>query len=367
MAAAYTEAAAIMAGHVNPIAVNCLKYMDVCTKYNITGWPSLHLYHQGSKTEYPMHAKRTKELFLAFLRDQGVLYLVENVNATSLDRALARQKYSVLYLMPGSESERIMIENVRTSVSSPMAFYASDDPAIAQRLFGGGPSLFVFQGAVSHLVANLPLSAVAGQSNDTAVTAIAQWLNLQAQPPVEELSASGLDSALLQAPGVVMAILSSSSADLNQQLQQFTDFARTWRSSSDLSHKPFLFAWLDYDRYPDLLLSRYRIHVSSTPTLLVLEGHSSTMYQPSTKGAWLEQSKLLLWLDSVSQGQEHGQKFGTVLTRTWTSVRATGAPLVSSHPLLMLLVFLSLLLLIPRTRRMVLRWVPRSHALTKMV
>ena len=227
--------------------------------------------------------------------------------------------------------------------------------------------MFVLQGGVSNLVASLPLSVVAGQSKETAVPAIAQWLNLQAQPPVVELSASGLDSALLQAPGIVMAVLSSSTEDLNDQLKQFTEFSHAWRSSSDLSHKPFLFAWLDYDRYPQLLLSHYRIHVSSTPTLLVLEGHSSILYQPPTKGTWLETSELLLWLNGVSQGHEHGQKFGTVLTRTWTSVRVTSTPLVTSHPLLMILVFLSLLLLIPRMRRMLLRWVPRSHASTKMV
>ena len=367
MAAAYAESAEVIAGQVNPIAVNCLKYMDICTKYGIEGWPTMRLYQNGSKTEYPMHTKRTKELFLAFLREQGVLHLIENVNAASLDQALTRQKYSVLYFMPESESERIMIENVRMSVSSPMAFFASDDPAVAQRLLGGGPGLFVLQGGVSNLVASLPLSVVAGQSKETAVPAIAQWLNLQAQPPVVELSASGLDSALLQAPGIVMAVLSSSTEDLNDQLKQFTEFSHAWRSSSDLSHKPFLFAWLDYDRYPQLLLSHYRIHVSSTPTLLVLEGHSSILYQPPTKGTWLETSELLLWLNGVSQGHEHGQKFGTVLTRTWTSVRVTSTPLVTSHPLLMILVFLSLLLLIPRMRRMLLRWVPRSHASTKMV
>lgn len=367
MAAAYVESAEVMAGQVNPIAVNCLKYMDICTKYNISGWPTMQLYQNGSMKEYPMHAKRTKELFLGFLREQGVLHLVETVNAASLDRALTRQKYSVLYLMPGSESERIMIENVRISVSSPMAFFATDDPSVAQRLLGAGPGLFVFQGAVSNLVASLPLSAVAGQSKETAVSAIAQWLNLQAQPPLVELSASGLDSALLQASGVVMVILSSSSEELNDQLKQFTEFAHAWRSSSDLSHKPYLFAWLDYDRYPQLLLSHYRIHVSSTPTLMVVEGHSSMLYQPSTKGTWLEKSDLLVWLNSVSQGHEHGQKFGTVLTRTWTSVRVTSAPLISSHPVLMILVLLSLLLLIPRIRRILLRWVPRSHASTKMV
>ncbi|CCU98361.1 unnamed protein product [Malassezia sympodialis ATCC 42132] len=275
----------------------------------------MRLYQNGSKTEYPMHTKRTKELFLAFLREQGVLHLIENVNAASLDQALTRQKYSVLYFMPGSESERIMIENVRMSVSSPMAFFASDDPAVAQRLLGGGPGLFVLQGGVSNLVASLPLSVVAGQSKETAVPAIAQWLNLQAQPPVVELSASGLDSALLQAPGIVMAVLSSSTEDLNDQLKQFTEFSHAWRSSSDLSHKPFLFAWLDYDRLP-----------------------------PKEPG--LKRRSFFYGL---------------------TAVRVTSTPLVTSHPLLMILVFLSLLLLIPRMRRMLLRWVPRSHASTKMV
>ncbi|WFD25697.1 protein disulfide-isomerase [Malassezia nana] len=367
MAAAYMEAAKVMEGQVNPIAVNCLKYMDVCTKYGINGWPTMHLYKNGTKTDYPMHGPRTKELFLAFLREQGVLHIIETVNAAFLDTALARQKYSVLYYMPGSASERSMIEEVRMSVSSPMAFFVSDDPAIAPRIMGGGPSLFVFQGALSNLVASLPLSSVAGQLHNTAVSAIAQWLDLQAQPSVVELSASGLDSAFLQSAGIVMAVLSSDSKDVDAQLQAFTKLAHAWRSSPDLSHKHYLFAWLDHERYPQLLLSRYRIHVSSTPTWFVIDGPSNLMYQPPMKGSWLDPSEHLLWLTSVSQGHEHGQKFGTVLTRTWTSVRVAGTPFILSHPLLLLVVFMTLLLLIPRTRRMLLQYVPRSHASTKMV
>lgn len=367
MAAAYTEAAKVMAGQVNPIAVNCIKYMDVCTKYGIKGWPTMHLYKNGNKTDYPMHGPRKKENFLAFLKEQGVLDIIETVDVASLDTALARQKYAVLYYMPGSASERSMIEEVRMSVTSPMAFFVSEDAAIAPRIMGGGPSLFVFQGAVSNLVASLPLSSVAGQSRNTAVSAISQWLDLQAQPPVVELSASGLDSALLQSAGIVMAVLSSGSKEVDAQLQAFTKLAHAWRSSPDLSRKHFLFAWLDHERYPQLLLSRYRIQVSSTPTLFLIDGPSSLMYQPPMKGSWLDTSEHLLWLTSVSQGHEHGQRFGSVLTRTWTSVRATGTPFILSHPLLLLVVVMALLLMIPRMRRMLLKFVPRSHATTKMV
>lgn len=371
MAQAYEEAAAAMLGQVNPLAINCQKYMDVCTQFAVDAWPTLQLFRNGTKSTYDIHAKRTKGLFLSWLAEQGVYTLFPRVDASQLDATLQKDPSAVLYVMPASDVERRMVEQASFQLSSSTPFYVSTDATVARRYGLAGSALLVFAGNARVPMAQLPLTSVRGFHEDTASAAMAQWLSVQSQPVLTEVSGSALQDTMQEAPAIVLGVFSSSSqADiLDALIQSLHDLSMSWRTSSDLSHRPFRFLWLDVDRFPSLLADKYHIRLDHTPALFAMARSTSMMYMypEDHSGSWLETKNGIQWLDDISQGRAHGKPFGTVLSRTMTNVRTSSPSVVRTHPSLTLLVFVGVLLLFPRVRRSVWRKSGASQGYRKIV
>ena len=364
MAHDFELAAREMVGQVNPIAVNCQKYSDVCAEHDVGGWPHMRLMNDGNSIVYPDFG-REKDDFLNWLREQNVLDAVRPVDSKSWFKKIKMKKQSVLHLMPQSDLEVQLLDEVKSRVKTDMQFLVSSDRTLSRR-FGDSGAILVFNDNPYRPMAKLPLSSITLNIDQGTADTVARWLDMQNEPLLLELTGPDAGESLHQDPPTVLAALSSekSATVLELQLQQLRSVAQSWRSSPDLSRQPLRFRWFDVDgREANPLKVIYDIDVKSVPSLYLVAGALGTPYKYPKSSRWIKQDKVIKWLNDVQAGRVANGLDDSLLARTLS----VGSATEEVNPVLIVLVVIAILCVIPRTRRFLLRLFSGTRANRKIV
>ncbi|WFD42758.1 protein disulfide-isomerase [Malassezia psittaci] len=368
MAPEYAKLAVSVKGHVNAIAVDCEKYSDLCTKYNVPYYPTLRLYNDGNMTV--QQGERTKSAMLAFLQEQGVYTSLSGVRAQELDSELRRSHVNFLYLAAPSVSneEKQIVDSAGIEYDHGKLLYATD-PELLRRFPSSvrdnagyssvGSRLLVFKESQSQPSGVLELDSLPSNSKE-AQAQILQWLERNGHERLAQIENESLEDILEDTQGlsVVLAVLGADTNDasaLSSQLDSVRQLANSWAKKEAIQNEALLrFAWLNVEQYR-AELEQYNVNLAHVPQLLYFRplDHTVVSYQEKT---WLEQSAALDWLSRVQTGAVTGGRYGSMLGRTYSSVRRSGGKagsVVQDHPFFVLLLVIVGLLLNPRVRRMI--------------
>ncbi|WFC98669.1 protein disulfide-isomerase [Malassezia yamatoensis] len=368
MAPEYAKLAVSVKGHVNAIAVDCEKYSDLCTKYKVPFYPTLRLYNDGNMTV--QQGERTKSAMLAFLQEKGVYTSLSGVRAQELDSELRRSHVNFLYLAAPSVSneEKQIVDSAGIEYDHGKLLYATD-PELLRRFPSSvrdnagyssvGSRLLVFKESQSQPSGVLELASLPSNSKE-AQAQILQWLERNGHERLAQIENESLEDILEDTQGlsVVLAVLGADTNDasaLSAQLDSVRQLANSWAKKEAIQNEAILrFAWLNVEQYRTEL-EQYNVDLAHVPQLLYFRplDHTVVSYQGKT---WLEQSAALDWLTRVQTGAVTGGRYGSMLGRTYSSVRRTGGKagsVVQEHPLFVLTLVIVGLLLNPRIRRMI--------------
>ena len=353
MEADYANAAREMVGQVNPLAVDCNKYSDVCQEFGVEGWPHVKLAFNGEYTTYPDDDQfgREKDQFLAWLRVMNVLDAIHEVTASMWYTVVRKKKQTVLFVGPSSEDERQLVQKVRSRINSDTQFLTTKDPALLHR-FGHNKALLVFNENIHLPSAVLPLVNAAGMPHQQAVDKITEWIDNQNKPPVQQVMQLTAGESLHQLPGVVVVALNSKSNMFDKQVEQMRKLSQKWRSSPNLAHKSYSFLFYDMNRDGDLLKEVFDISVKSAPSLYVLSDLDGQVYMYPSITRSMNPEKILNWLEDVDQGRVEGGTKDSLLART---MEAGASSTENVSPFLLLILLVAVLFLIPRVRRFIFR------------
>ena len=353
MEADYANAAREMVGQVNPLAVDCNKYSDVCQEFGVEGFPHVKLAVNGEYTTYPDDDQfgREKDQFLAWLRVMNVLDAIHEVTASTWYTVVKKKKQTVLFVGPSSEDERQLVREVRSRINPNTQFLTTRDPALLHR-FAHNKALLVFNENIHRPSAVLPLVNAAGMPHQQAVDKITEWIDNQSKPPVQQVMQLTAGESLHQLPGVVVVALNSKSNMFDTQVKQMRKLSQKWRSSPNLAHKSYSFLFYDMNRDGDLLKEVFDISVKSAPSLYVLSDLDGQVYMYPSITRWMNTEKIMNWLEDVDQGRVEGGTKDSLLART---MEAGASSTENASPFLILILLVAVLFLIPRVRRFIFR------------
>lgn len=366
MAHEYELAAKEMVGQVNPIAINCQKYSDVCDHFHVDGWPYLMLAKDGVITDYPDTDEygRQKDQFLAWLRVMNVFDAINEVTANNWYTVVRKKKQTVLHVEPRSDEERDFVREVKAQVGSDMQFLVTIDETLAQR-FGHRGSLLVFNENIHRPSAVLPIAKTAHLDRNEAISRVAQWLDMQNEPLLEEVTQATAGETLHHAPGVVLAALNSQSHMFETQLRQMRKIARKWRAMFDLERPNYLFRYFDTGKEKDLLQEVYDVSVRSTPSLYVVsDSLPGNVWMHPTLTRWMYPERVIKWLDEVVQGRAQNGITDSFIARTKVNMSKAKEGV---NPLIIIVCVLVVLFIYPRTRRFFYRILVGSRTYRKIV
>lgn len=365
MEADYASAAREMVGQVNPLAVDCNKYSDVCQEFGVEGFPHIKLAVNGEYTTYPDDDQfgREKDQFLAWLRVMNVLDAIHEVTATNWYTVVKKKKQTVLHVGPSSDEDHQFVREVRSHTKSDTQFLATKDSALLHR-FRHSKALLVFNENIHRPSAVLPLENTAGMSHQEAVDKVTEWIDNQSKPPVQQVMQLTAGETLHQLPGVVVVALSGKSTFFESQIKQMRKLSQEWRSSPNLSHKSYSFLYYDMDRDGDLLNEVFDIRVKSTPSLYVLSDLDGQVYMYPSINRYMNTVKIMNWLEDVDQGRVVGGTKDSFLART---MEAGASSTENVNPFLIIVLLVAILLLIPRVRRFIFRLFSSARLNRKIV
>lgn len=371
MAADYEAAARTMAGQVNPIAVDCLQFRDICNKYAILGYPTLRLYMHGQGEKY-VSGPRTAPAMLEWIVSKNAFQLWRPTQDGLFKPAEKEASFLYLPAENAPAAERELLDAARKTTTATGEFMLSTDAALRTRFkFSKAADGTVYNGASSAILmfrdgawaphAVFPLARVASFGITDGASAVDRWLKAQASGVLTELTPTNLQALMHNRDRVSVAIgiIGGHGAEIDAQGNAMLLLAEAWAASSDVTLAPLKFAWVDATRFPDLL-APFKIQAKATPQLVLI---SPTKLATYTYGAHSFQIDAAMpWLRDVTSGRVEGVPFGTMLDRTLSTVSTQAPAPVASHPLIALVVFAAvLLLLIPRVRRAIFRLPSREY------
>ena len=185
-----------------------------------------------------------------------------------------------------------------------------------------------------------------------AVDKIAEWIDNQSKPPVQQVMQLTAGESLHQLPGVVVVALNSRSNMFDTQVEKMRKLSQKWRSSPNLAHKSYSFLFYDMNRDGDLLKEVFDISVKSAPSLYVLSDLDGQVYMYPSITRWMNTEKIMNWLEDVDQGRVEGGTKDSLLART---MEAGASSTENASPFLLLILLVAVLFLIPRVRRFIFR------------
>lgn len=376
MAKDYAALADAVKGQVNTIAVNCDKYSDLCQAHNVTGYPTLRSYVNGTVSSFPS-GPRTKQAMLSWLQTLGIYAPLPRLQASELAQELAKNRVLFLYLgaPSASEQEKEVVGAAAIAYGQAPVFYATG-PELLQRFpalataagyASIGSRLLVFKESASEPAAALELSSVTEQGVDAGRDHVLHWLQTEGHERVTEMDASNVQELLYtQKHPLVLAVLGSTAAQpapVSAQLDQARQLASAW--AKDDPQGTVRFAWVDGERSAALV--ERHLHTGSRPLLVYLRPIDHTMANYTAPDALVNQKATLAWIRTAHAGSIARVSYGSTLDRALGSIRTSGATaqtVVVRHPWWILFVGVLLLLLSPPVRR---RLFPATQGYRKLV
>ncbi|WFD33836.1 protein disulfide-isomerase [Malassezia cuniculi] len=341
MAADFQELAERVHDEINVVAVACPDYPDVCNAHGIQGFPTLHLYQNGTKTTF--EGARSTQNMHRWLIDSGAVKGVTTVDAASFDARRSSRDTTFLLV---SEDDKAFGTLARAAANLPMRVtaLASTDETLRRR-FGPQTALMVFKDG-QYTVPAGRFSGTFGQDELSA------WLELEWHPTLTAMSGTNSREILY-----FLAVLPNSSP---AEIERVRRLAIAWRSGNRPAAR---FAWIE-STARDVLLNKHHIELPPFDGVLVVAHPRDHRY---TASRFTSEHSALEWLARAVPGDPSIETFsyGNLLYRGMAQARVAGTEIqgmANAHPLVGLVALCGVLMLVPRVRRMLFRLFARPTA-----
>ncbi|WVR04133.1 protein disulfide-isomerase domain [Kwoniella sp. DSM 27419] len=325
-----------MKNKLNIVAVDCEAHKEFCRREGIMGYPTIRLYHHGTRTDH--NGARSLDRLKDFAAKATQVTTLQSIKDDDFGDIVNANEAFFLYLqnfdttVDDVKSVKSALEPLLGSVPA----YTSADPALYKRLsIANPPPTSVLLAFSSH--SSRPVGTVAFPASSEQIK---RFINSHRFPTLVELSGSNYKSIMQSDTRAIVVLGALHKGDAgNKEKDTLAQVARAWKRGGREFQQPVWFAYVDGDKWAKWLKQQYGIRKSELPSVVVVDTPLSEYYDMTIEGQRLtfDGTAIFSVLEGIYQHFLRPKKVES--TFAWGS-RSASATLISlgqttvEHPLL---------------------------------
>ncbi|WWC59892.1 protein disulfide-isomerase domain [Kwoniella dejecticola CBS 10117] len=281
----YEKLAEAMKGKLNIVAVDCDIHKNFCRKSGIQGYPTIRMYHHGTKTDHP--GSRSFDKLKAFAEKAVQVTTLQPLKFAEFDNVVKSNEALFLYLqnydttVADLQSVKKALEPLLGSVPA----YTSSDAQLYQQLSIANPPptsvLFAFSSYSSRPVGSLAFPASQDSLN--------KFIQLHRFPTLLELTGSNYN-AVMNSNSRAIVVLGAlhKGEEGKKDRDQLEEVAKAWKKGGRPFAQPVWFVWVDGEKWSGWLKQQYNIKKSKIPAVVVIDTPLDEYYDTTIEGNQIE-------------------------------------------------------------------------------
>ncbi|KIK54363.1 hypothetical protein GYMLUDRAFT_48733 [Collybiopsis luxurians FD-317 M1] len=358
--------------------VDCEAHKALCKTNGIEGFPTLHYFAEGSKTEYSGSRKLERLREFAEKASEGG---VKPTQADDLEKDVFEESLVYALLYPSSDRKLVSVLKPLFAplLGSPAVYTVSDPPSSLTSRLSLPPSSWAIVSFKDHdfatpsaiYTSQTPSSQLRHQS--ASLDEIKSWLSLHRLPTTSELTQDSFQS-IMNSPARPLVVLAAVSSGTKDKVQaRMEELGQKWRARTGGSgmltkgskERPVVFAWMDVERWKDWMSSMYGIKSKGSASTeledidVVIADHKALLYyKTDASGSPIKlstSSSVFSTLEGIAQDSieaQNSENFIERVARYLNSKLQTLESYIINHPMhIVFLVIVGFVLVIMAARK----------------
>ncbi|KAL7419881.1 hypothetical protein Q5752_005797 [Cryptotrichosporon argae] len=277
----YEQLAESLKGQLNIVAVDCVANAGVCKANGVMGYPTIRLFHHGTRTEYT--GARTLDKMREFALKSVDPIALRPIKADSFDAIVDSEEAFFLYLQnfDTTVEEVAAVKAVLKPLVGAVPAFTSSDPLLYAKLSVANPPptsiLLAFSSHSPKPIASLSLPA--------DETSLRRFIDLHRFPTLTHLSGKNyVDIMKSDTRALVVLGALHSGPEGEQERFALEKIARAWKRGGRPFAQPVWFVWVEGEKWKGWLRQSYGIHKTDLPALVVVDPPMGEYYDMTIEG-----------------------------------------------------------------------------------
>ncbi|OCF58204.1 protein disulfide-isomerase domain [Kwoniella mangroviensis CBS 10435] len=334
----YEKLAEAMKGKLNIVAVDCENHKGFCKNAGIQGYPTIRMYHHGTRTDH--NGARSLDKLKVFAEKAVQVTTLQSIKFDEFDSIVKSDEAFFLYLQ-NYDTTVADVKSVKSALEpllGAVPAYTSSDPQFYQQLSVANPPptsvLFAFSSFSSRPVGSLSFPA----SEDS----LKRFIQSHRFPTLVELTGSNYNAIMNSDTRAIVVLGALHKADEGQkEKEKLAEVAKAWKRGGRPFSQPVWFVWVDGEKWSGWLKQQYSIKKSQLPSAVVIDTPQNEYYDTTIEGTEItfDGASIFSVLEGVYQHFLRPKRIESTLE--WGS-RSAAATLINfgqmsvDHPLLAL-------------------------------
>ncbi|WVW79859.1 protein disulfide-isomerase domain [Kwoniella bestiolae CBS 10118] len=277
----YEKLAEAMKGKLNIVAVDCENHKGFCKRAGIQGYPTIRMYHHGTRTDH--NGSRNLEKLKAFAEKAVKVTTLQPLKFEEFNSIVKSDEAFFLYLQ-NYDTTVADLKSVKTALEpllGSVPAYTSSDPQFYQQLSVANPPptsvLFAFSSYSSRPVGSLAFLA----SEDS----LKRFIQLHRFPTLIELTGSNYNAIMNSDTRSMVVLGALHKGDEGQkEKEKLREVAKAWKRGGRPFAQPVWFVWVDGEKWSGWLKQQYSIKKDQLPSVVVIDTPLNEYYDTTIEG-----------------------------------------------------------------------------------
>ncbi|CAG8596308.1 7601_t:CDS:10 [Ambispora leptoticha] len=302
LAPIWEELAPKLINKVNFGSVDCTVEGDLCSKYEVRGYPSLKLFMYDDIIEYK-GARKLPEL-LAFAEKAATAGIVE-IAADEFEHTMKKKDVSFIYLYDDQTPADLLdiMDSLAHTFFANAKIYSSKDPQLAQNLkVYQVPALVVIKDEIHKSYHGTEPSAFRD------IESLKKWIDSEKYPLVVALNSENSEEILSGDRLVVLGVFDPKSGKVfNKAKASLKSVARRYflqvkRRGGTEEGRAVIFAHIDGSKWSDYIYRVYGLKSTDLPSVIITDPTVEEYYDKTKNGNKLTFEELF---DAIHDVKKH--------------------------------------------------------------
>ncbi|KAL0083465.1 thioredoxin-like protein [Phycomyces blakesleeanus] len=296
LAPTWVQMAKDLKGQVDVGEVNCNDHRDLCTKYGVSGFPTLKMFAQGEIHNYM--EDRSLSSLVRFAKKLAGSSVVE-VTSTQLAEKLKEENVALVYLyQKETQAAGGLWKKVAEQFAGSLPFYKTDDIKVIEKF---GLTVSDMPAAVIFKDGQATVSPVRSfEDTDAVKEMLVEWIKMNRYPLITHITPANAQEILRGEHIVVLGVIHP---DDQASKAAFENTAKKVTSQGGMKTESILFAELDASTWRDFASDTYGVNKDEHPALIIVDPMNEVYFSRDTQQAALdidEPISLLRTLEDIS-------------------------------------------------------------------
>ncbi|KAI9022717.1 thioredoxin-like protein [Phycomyces nitens] len=276
--------------------VNCNDHRELCTKYGVSGFPTLKMFSQGQV--HPYMEDRSLSSLVGFAKKLAGSS-VAKMSLEQLNDQIEKEKVALVYLyQKETDAAKGLWAKVSEQLAGSLPLYTTDDIKAFEK-FGLGesdiPAAIIFKDGQTTVS---PVHSF--EDTDAVKELLVEWIKMNKYPLITQITAANAQEILRGDHVVVLGVIHP---DDQASKAAFEKTAKKVASQGGMKTESILFAELDASTWRDFASATYGVNKDGHPALIIVDPMNEVYFAKDTQQALLDIDQpisLLRTLEDIS-------------------------------------------------------------------